>query len=580
MSIFAVCPRDCTHWVVNRQELALRNDLLKCISFGSLDIHFFSKVNSSSLVFHSSDEGFIGAIGTVFPLSNLTLGEFFQNFEEDKLPEIFNHFGGHYVFLIQKNNYLYIVTDGIGTVDVFFGSGVQSIVSNELTISAFEEVIEQDLDLIEIESSYLNSGRSTPFKKVQKLMGGIEYLRLNAHGESQVLRHQSTYKKRLSQFALWNDQDYFNWVDKVFHAIQTSNLLFGLNFTGGLDGRTILASLLDYHNRVEFYYGQGNSQLTNTQIKDLNIAREIAEDLKIPQVLMDWSTSTSDCDEGSIQTSYALLGSMAKVNGGSSAFIQSLIQRNKDQRDIVFLGGFSPGFSNKDFHENEYLTFSAIVEDCLNGPLRSVAFSEYKKVYQRFYQECRSFCLAHELINDQDELLIEGHIIRALLYIRPESEHLQLYNRFDKYLAPYNTNELLLPMLAMNKVFRAGRKLQLNLINRKYPDLLKYHLFSGITDRTIAKDLVIETKKEQKKSFKIPIPYLAYQYYIFRKPIPKKHVGQDLIMYNSIQKDLRENYQKRWFGFSIFNLRYCFRLRFNYQMESNQRLLKNTIYHG
>jgi hypothetical protein len=309
----------------------------------------------------------------------------------------------------------------------------------------------------------------------------------------------------------------------------------------------------------------------------LSIAQEIADDYSIPLFLMDWNTAMSDGEESTVRNNYRLLGTMAKVNGCSKAFVQSLIQRNDQHRDIVFLGGFSPGFSNKDFHEKQYLTLSAIVDDCLNGPLKSVAFKYYKKIYSTFYQECRSFCLAHELIDEHDQLQVEGHIIRALLYIRPESEHLQLFNRFDKYLAPYNTNELLIPMLALDSAYRAGRKLQLNLIHQNCPKLLNYPLFSGIVDRKIEKDLAIEIKKEEKKSWKIPIRYLAYRYYMFRKPVPKKHQGQDLELYNAVLGHLNENYRNRWFGFSVFNLRYCFRLRFTYQIAKNQKLLNNTI---
>jgi hypothetical protein len=181
------------------------------------------------------------------------------------------------------------------------------------------------------------------------------------------------------------------------------------------------------------------------------------------------------------------------------------------------------------------------------------------------------------LIDEQDQLLVDGHIIRALLYLRPESEHLQLFNLFDKYVAPYNTNELLIPMLSLNTSFRRGRKLQLNLIHQLRPDLLNYHLFSGIADRTITKNLEIDTKKVEKKSFKIPNKYLAYRYYIFKRPIPKKHHGQDLEMYTRVMEQLSNQFKNRWFGFVIFNLRYCLRLRFSYRIIHYQRVLMDEL---
>lgn len=166
-----------------------------------------------------------------------------------------------------------------------------------------------------------------------------------------------------------------------------------------------------------------------------------------------------------------------------------------------------------------------------------------------------------------------GQTIRTLLYIRPESEHLQLFNRFDNYIAPYNTNELLIPMLAMDASIRKGRKLQLHIIHKCRPELLDYHLFSGIADRQISDKLEIDTKKVVKKSFRIPIKYLAYRYYIFKMPFSKKYVGQDFKIYSGILDEMNQNYKSRWFGFTIFNLRYCLRLRFSYRIKSYQEML-------
>jgi hypothetical protein len=577
MSKFVVSPRDCTHLVEKRQTVALNKELSVKIPFGSFDVLFFAKKNSSLQFFEHFQDGFIGCIGTPIFFKDFPLKDIFKGFQESELGHICDFIGGHFVLLIQKENYLYVISDGIGSIDVFYGSDQKPIVSNDLSCVALSSSLEYVSEMCEIESVCLSPGKSTVFNHVQKLIGGIEYLKIGESGDVEVFRHGNSIRNRLERFSSWQDSDYFDRVKMVFDAISKSNQTIGLNFTGGLDGRTILASLLEAEAHVAFYYGKGNSQITNTQEKDLQIAKEVANDLKIPIHIMDWKTETRDGEETEVLKDYLLLGSFAKVHGGSEAFVQSLIDRNQNREDIVFMGGFSPGFSNKDFHERHYPTFQEILNDCLKGPLQSVAFKYYKKVFKKFYHECRLYCLAHELIDEHDDLLVDGHVIRALLYLRPESEHLQLFNLFDKYVAPYNTNELLIPMLSLNTSFRRGRKLQLNLIHQLRPDLLNYHLFSGIADRTITKNLAIDTKKEEKKSFKIPNKYLAYRYYIFKRPIPKKHHGQDLEMYTRVMEQLTDQFKKRWFGFVIFNLRYCLRLRFSYRIIHYQRVLMDEL---
>ncbi len=577
MSKFVVSPRDYTHLVEKRQTVALNKELSIKIPFGSFDVLLFAKKNSSFQIFEQFQDGFIGCIGTPIFFSDLSLADIYRGFQETELGHVCDVIGGHFVLLIHKENYLYVISDGIGSIDVFYGSDQKPIVSNDLSCVALSSSLEYDSEMCEIESVCLSPGKRTVFNHVQKLIGGVEYLKIKASGEVQVYRHGNSIRKRLERFSSWKDSDYFDRVKTVFDAFSKSNQTVGLNFTGGLDGRTILASLLDTETQVEFYYGQGNSQITNTQDKDLQIAREVANDLRIPIHIMDWKTESSDAEETDVAKDYLLLGSFAKVHGGSEAFVQSLTLRNQQRRDIVFMGGFSPGFSNKDFHERQYHSFQEIVSDCLKGPLQSVAFKYYNKVSKKFYHECQLYCLAHELIDEQDELLVDGHIIRALLYLRPESEHLQLFNLFDKYVAPYNTNELLIPMLSLNTSFRRGRKLQLNLIHQLRPDLLNYHLFSGIADRTITKNLEIDTKKVEKKSFKIPNKYLAYRYYILKRPIPKKHHGQDLEMYTRVMEQLSNQFKNRWFGFVIFNLRYCLRLRFSYRIIHYQRVLMDEL---
>lgn len=577
MSKFVITPREFTQWVEKRQTMSLNSEPSVIFSFGDYDLLFFAKRNSDFQHFQHFEDGFLAFIGTPIFFHDCSCEKIYSTFCESNLGDICERIGGHYVLIIVKSNQLFVLSDGIGSIDIFYGLGQKSIISNDLSCAAIGKSLNSDVDICEIESVYLTPGRSTVFPEVKKIIGGIEYLRIEITGQISVLNHNNTIKRRLDQFSKWGEKDYFIQVKSVFQEIIRSIDLVGLNFTGGLDGRTILASLLDIGANVEFYYGQGNSQITNTQAKDLQIASEIALDLKITNHLMDWRTLGSDLSDEAVLNDYIALGVFARVHGGSEAFIQSLIDRNSDRRNIVFMGGFSPGFSNKDFHERDYPTFKAIVEDCLKGPLESVAFKFYKRVYKKFYQECKAYCLAHELIDDQDRLLVEGHIIRSLLYIRPESEHLQLFNLFDKYLAPYNTNELLIPMLSLNTAFRRRRKLQLNLIHLLRPELLRYQLFSGIVDRTISEKLEIDTLKKEKKSFRIPIKYLAYRYYIFKTPFSKKYKGQDLELYNAMLKEMNGEYKSRWFGFTIFNLRYCLRLRFAYRLISYQKKLEAKL---
>jgi hypothetical protein len=480
---------------------------------------------------------------------------------------------GHFILGVWKNESLIVFGDGLGTLELYYTHrNGEFLISNDFAaIAASMKDPKLDENSVYLEFSAIALGSSTPIIGINRLIGPSQFLRVES-GSFRVESIQDDFWLIRREDLVESDDEagvkyVIDDVKDVFSQLRIFQSI-GLNFTGGLDGRLLLAALNDLSMRPELFYGVGNSYLTSTQGKDLEIVQAISRDYSLKTNLMNWSNDFSEVDEEHDRSNFLKFGLMGHLYGGGVKFHEALVNRNPDKCTLVFLGGFCPAFSNREFHERAFDSIEAIVDDILKGPLSSVAFRKQASVRRAAMNSLYEFFQVNGLVDCQGNFRVDGDVARAYAYIRSESEMLSLFNEYDYYIAPFNTYRLLGAVLKVPLSSRKNRKFQIRLVQSLDKDLMNYPLYSGLAERKVdleKGELLVNhapqnppAKKNNRKFL-----FLRYLYYRLRARSAPNYGELDKLLYQQAQRNLRKSkINKDWYGWNLLNLRQSRRLSF------------------
>lgn len=274
-------------------------------------------------------------------------------------------------------------------------------------------------------------------------------------------------------------------VQRVFKELAKIQSI-GLSATGGLDTRTILAALLDQQVKPQLLYGVGNSKITNTKRTDLKIVRQLADGFDLEFYQMDWSGNHPYSEE-SLEKLFRTYGFKYEVYGSSQSLLSEL-EGGISPYPTLFLGGFSPGFTNKNIWESskKYISFDYLIENMMKDVIHSQSFNSTEK-YMRFVNDAATTALSHSDVDFKTkENSLDSFVnARLFLYIRSESRILNFFNEFGHYIAPFLMKRLNDLLINMSTGFRQDNKFQLRLIDSLYSETLNYDVFSGTKPMSI-----------------------------------------------------------------------------------------------
>ena len=223
----------------------------------------------------------------------------------DSLIQIYNDFNGNiqkirkniignYLLCIKKSNKIYIFCEENNLFNVFYTQNDDNwAVSNslyDLSKNYFGKLSINEFNLIEYIFQSAIIGNGTIFNEVKKLQGD-ESLCINL--ETDKLQ---VFDEELPKTDLKNKDEEFlvtHFVDKLNDITNTIATVFNshtISMTGGLDARMIFSSMLANNVKPNLVYGVGNTLLTNTKDRDLEINKLYTEKFGLNLHIMNWDT--------------------------------------------------------------------------------------------------------------------------------------------------------------------------------------------------------------------------------------------------------------------------------------------------
>lgn len=486
MSKFLLCSTERSF--NNNIESSLENNFSICTKSKSKGYFHVSyeKLNNDKKDYFSSELGKVSSVGS-FIYRNQTGSDGLKNVLIDflshkSIAELKSNIIGNYSITIELENEFYCFCDGNDIFDLFYflDKGNWAI-SNNLNdvVAAIDGKVEANKNAIlemVIQNGILDN--QTIFNSIFRLKG-YEYLYFSHEIKVPlVLEHENIY----FDIEEYKDLDYTEVVTKqctdMAKIISSSYKNVSVCMTGGLDSRIALSSYLSAGVTPSLFYGVGDSSLTNTKMRDLEIVKLVQDEFDLNLKVMDWSADIDiDNSWGQLIEKFGLLGS---VYSGIPNVHKSLSEFDGDNlvdfgyfgeplRNVESLSGFKKNiFTLEQFIDDIYLDKNAKVS------LTQLEFEEFREY---LYQKAKGVCVRYNL---DTEHLSKDDFCKIHNEYR-KSADTALVNMMNYYC--YSINLLSLPQIeTMIKQIPAKEKanssLMLKVVNRLDPKLLKLPIFS------------------------------------------------------------------------------------------------------
>lgn len=407
---------------------------------------------------------------------------------------------GHFVNIdYNKSDRVTISNDSFDVYQVYYGNdGSSFAISNDMHAVArsLGKFASDDVGLYNAVFGALPIKR-TPFAGVYKLQGMIEQIVIQKTGSTWTLVQEPCVHCRthtiISEDLQWNVDCVVAQCRKLTEAINQESI--ELNFTGGMDSRLVLAMLLSddkTKKRTKLKYGVGNTMHTNTKSEDLELAKQFARHFSLELDILDWS-KTNEVHEP------ISLGIDGHIYGGFKGFIGSCIR----PLQTVSMGGFCPIFSNHDYFEQEFTNLDDVVDDAMPRESKSIfTTTQGKNIFSDLRREVYQY--AEDLMNNN----VVSHYpqpflaIRYMLYLGSEKENPNYFQRYQLYLAPFMTGNILESLLQVPPPLMHGRRFQVELTNALFAGLYKFPIFSGLASRKLSDNEVLGSSSAYSDSSK------------------------------------------------------------------------------
>lgn len=271
---------------------------------------------------------------------------------------------------------------------------------------------------------------------------------------------------------------YATFVKQYFGKLGSFSV--GLNTTGGLDTRTLLAALLATSQKPQLLYGVGNSKLTNTVEQDRRAFEKLTRFTALSSYQMNWNGSQPH-DPDYLDDVWSRFG----VERGGYSFSEGLIAEMSGSINPypdMQMGGYSPAFTNN----APWNSSGAFGADSLIRSLQPVGrgFDLESEVAEN---------VTGEIYEAIDELVSAGQLrpdwiqspsglleFKVLASARASWGNGLFFQNFTRYLAPFLTRNLMDPLLTVKPEWRHKDEFQIRLIDSLDDSLLKVPVFSGL----------------------------------------------------------------------------------------------------
>lgn len=452
---------------------------------------YFKRVIATPNLLNCGENNWICCAGTMIyngQLGEQALRECYQDFIKDGISGIQAKAIGHYAVAIKLNNEVRIFTDPHGTLNLYYLQAESHwFVANSLSLCAGvlsqRKIDSTKLLIMSVVSSL--PGADTFYSDIKRLFGTQQIridLAANIVRVEDIPRSVTAFSWGLPSINEVLDQ-FKQELRSVFGELSPVGTT-GIFGTGGMDSRTVLASMLEWQKPIQFMYGVGNSRLTDYAEHDLIGAKAVANLYQIPFQQLDWS-GNQPYSEAALQKLFQTHGFKFEIYGASDAFLRT-IDGGISPYPKLLLGGRGPAFSSQKPWERTQTSFSFedLIDDGMPYQWDNDDASQViacKADYRSTYATELKTALRCAGIDFPDTGASLETFVKAklFLYIRPESRFLNLVNEFGHYIEPFLMKRLHDPLLSMPFKYRAKDEFQIRLIHALAPALVEIPLFSG-----------------------------------------------------------------------------------------------------
>ncbi|WP_277552380.1 hypothetical protein [Halobaculum limi] len=467
-------------------------DVAASLSEDNFHISTYHKRTFENTNFQPLDStSFIAITGTIIidgKMGENALDSVYKTYAKSGAKEVRERSFGHYSVVIKDGDHIEIFGDPNGVYEIYYTTEEQWMVSNSLHVCSHSlssptvdeyKLLEKSLEVSEITDA-------TPFTEVKRLAGNeiISANLIDGSFSVESLERPTVDWDYSGEQINAIVSDYRDRVKSVFNQITKASSNLGVQATGGLDSRSVLAGLLQQDASPSILYAVGNSPLTNTDDNDLDVAREYAKRFDLEFKKLDWGGNLPT--ERSGWTSlFEKYGYRYHTYGATENFYNSL---SSPAIPELLLSGYAFGtVSNVYYWEQESLvpiTLEQIVKEHFSyvQKFSKDQFNKKQEYLDKLVLHCQSALnrLGHDIETDEKMSVCAFARVIQLLNGRPQSAYVNVANEFSFHLSPYATFELSRPMLDFPPEHRRGERIRVKLLNELYSDILNIPIYSGI----------------------------------------------------------------------------------------------------
>ena len=526
--------KDLLNKSIFKKSFEYKNENLFLITTAKLDI---TNVNS-----YSDGKDFAFATGTFIYKKSNDRKILFEN-RNDSIDNIRKDSIGHYCVGLKSGDKVTLFGAAYAAYNIFYYHDAKKfLIGNDLYSMA--KILKGNVSINRLnaveEFAHTILCNETIFNEIFRLDGN-EYIEINR--EKIEICHQTFQPVPIQEPSVKMVKGMANCLKEKAKIISTCLGAPSICMTAGLDARISLATYLSVGVKPNLYYGVGNSFLTNTQNKDLEIDYEFQKRFNLNFSPLKWDSPTQiDQDWEQLIDEY---GFHAEIYGGSKD-IHLFFRQLKGP--VITFGYGGEMYRNLDWIENrkkDFFTIDNFIDEYyITGDIRDFVkgvpgFREH--LSNKLKQICKKYNLDPQHIRNEDNLYFLQE------YRKTADTTLLNFINWSKYCSLLLMESECLFYGRQHIAPLKQSKFMLSVINELHSDVLNIPVFSHCTLRKYNKESGVLEYPQQSTKTKVKIklknicPKIIWS--LIKKIVPQKDFRPILPQITSIEPHL--NFDKK-----------------------------------
>ena len=437
------------------------------------------KINNSNFIEIGSD--FVATSGTII---------YRNETGKDALEKIYNDFikginyirknaVGNYCLVLKKGGILYVFTDENSIHNIYYYNDNDWMITNTFyhLAKVIDNVSINQLEMLEYSFQYGIIGNKTPYEKIYKLMGE-EYIKVDLTNDDFKINQINCEEDKIKKTDT-SSKSVAKMLEEQAKIISNNFSKITVSMTGGLDSRIIMAALLKNGVKPQIVYGVGDSPLTNTKNKDLEINKMYADKFNLEFNPMNWKTN--EPIEEYWDYSLQKYGELFTIYAGNRNMYDAF-EKNIDF-DYITFGYFGELMRNADLIEpsqNNFFNINMFVDLYFNKKIpieKDLKEKLYGNILDKYTEICKMEKIDVLQIHKDKATRIHSHYRK-----RADVQLCNLSNIYANSTIMLSEQKLFESILNVKYNDKKNAKYMLQVMYELYPEILDIPFFSHCRD--------------------------------------------------------------------------------------------------